>query len=193
MAPKHTGTRLTSNRGTKLRSSGVSHGGETKIDPNVRLSEVATLERDQIVLCIEERARAFQGWQANLGLEMLKVQKYTEGGHYRHHYDWRGGAQMDRWSSFMVYVDVADGIVGGGTEFPRIRRPDEKFCEFVECAEGRQDEMGVTFKPIKGNAVFWINLRADGSGYQETWHAGLPVEKGWKYGLNIWSWAAFDH
>ena len=43
------------------------------------------------------------------------------------------------------------------------------------------------FKPRAGNAVYWENFRADGTGYDETWHAGLPVTKGVKVGLNIWS------
>jgi prolyl 4-hydroxylase len=47
---------------------------------------------------------------------------------------------------------------------------------------------GVIFKPIPGNAVYWENMRADGSGFAESWHAGLPVTKGEKIGLNIWSW-----
>ncbi|KAI0396901.1 hypothetical protein F5Y17DRAFT_417276 [Xylariaceae sp. FL0594] len=48
---------------------------------------------------------------------------------------------------------------------------------------------GVTFKAIPGNAVYWENFRPDGTGrgWQETWHAGLPVTKGTKVGLNIWS------
>ena len=47
---------------------------------------------------------------------------------------------------------------------------------------------GVIFKPIPGNAVYWENMREDGSGYAESWHAGLPVTRGEKIGLNIWSW-----
>ena len=52
----------------------------------------------------------------------------------------------------------------------------------------RSKKDGITFKPIKGNAVFWENLRADGTGYTETWHAAYPVTSGTKVGLNIWSW-----
>jgi prolyl 4-hydroxylase len=61
----------------------------------------------------------------------------------------------------------------------------------LECpGDGEEEERheGVTFKPIPGNAVFWENLREDGSAYWETWHAGLPVETGEKIGLNVWSW-----
>jgi prolyl 4-hydroxylase len=96
----------------------------------------------------------------------------------------------------MVYVDA--DCVGGGTEFPRIRMPDVKkgrWCELLECDESSEDgqstpKMGVTFKPIAGNAVFWQNLAKDGRGYEETYHAGLPVASGYKVGLNIWSWGS---
>lgn len=62
----------------------------------------------------------------------------------------------------------------------------------MECGEAheRLGEMGVEFKPIKGNAVFWVNMRSDGKGYEETYHAGLPVTEGFKIGLNIWSWGS---
>lgn len=90
----------------------------------------------------------------------------------------------------MVYLDA--NCTGGGTNFPRLRMPRKRqWCRFIECDEdntiGTSYE-GVTFKPIKGNAIFWENLRPDGTGYPETWHAALPVLSGTKVGLNIWSW-----
>lgn len=91
----------------------------------------------------------------------------------------------------MVYVDAQ--CEGGGTEFPRLKMPDlttGRWCEFLECGEDDKSKLGITFKPIKGNAVFWENLRADGRGYEETYHAGLPVKSGTKVGLNIWSWGS---
>lgn len=100
----------------------------------------------------------------------------------------------------MVYVEA--NCTGGGTNFPRLKKPvGREWCRFLECGEdgegeggeelvdGRGEKVeGVTFKAISGNAVFWENLREDGSGYWETWHAGLPVKSGVKIGLNIWSW-----
>jgi prolyl 4-hydroxylase len=88
------------------------------------------------------------------------------------------------------------GIRGGGTQFPRFERPEEKegegkCCEVVECAdEGEVNGEVVVFKPIEGNAVFWVNLWPDGRGYEDVWHAGLPVLKGEKVGFNIWSWGS---
>jgi prolyl 4-hydroxylase len=98
-------------------------------------------------------------------------------------------------TTFMVYVDGQ--CEGGGTEFPRLRMPDQsrrQWCKFLECEEnevvkdGSKTKMGITFKPKKGNAVFWENIRPDGRGYEETWHAALPVISGTKVGLNIWTW-----
>jgi len=92
-----------------------------------------------------------------------------------------------RISSFMVWL--GDACTGGGTHFPRMRRPEgDEWCRFVEC-DGEQE--GIVFKPVKGNAVYWENIRPDGTGYEESWHAGLPVLSGEKIGLNIWSW--FQH
>lgn len=174
----------------------------------MRDSEVALIPRTDAVRCVEDRARAVQGWRDEVWLERLRVQRYRAGGHYAHHFDWstgRGG--WGRVSSFMVWVDDSDGsgeegeaLEGGGTEFPLLRRVgDQRWCQFVECPEGGQGEgdhgeggeggKGVVFKPVPGNAVYWENFMADGTGrgYEETWHAGLPVKKGIKVGLNIWS------
>lgn len=81
-----------------------------------------------------------------------------------------------------------------GGEVKKGGEEEDPWCRFVECEGGRvktgPDGRGVTFKAVEGNAVFWTNFRADGSGdgYRETWHAGLPVTRGEKVGLNIWSW-----
>jgi prolyl 4-hydroxylase len=97
----------------------------------------------------------------------------------------------------MAWVAGDDsGLVGGGTEFPLLRQKmDARWCRFVECpASGHQDGAATVFKPIAGNAVYWENFRSDGSGrgYDETWHAGLPVVEGVKVGLNIWSWGRIE-
>lgn len=168
----------------KFKPSTVWTDGVERLDTTVRESEKALLDRDDIVKCIENRARVFQGWRPDVFIEKLWSQRYTQNGHYRHHYDWSSASSHSgRVSSFMVYLEA--NCTGGGTNFPRLEIPrGGNWCEFVEC-ESRQ---GVTFKPLKGNAVFWENLRADGTGYKECWHAGLPVLSGTKIGLNIWSW-----
>ncbi|KAL4926229.1 oxidoreductase, 2OG-Fe(II) oxygenase family [Aspergillus undulatus] len=172
---------------TLYSSSSDAHLNKT--DSTKRLSDRALLPRTDIVRCIESRAKAFQGWKPHLYIERMWAQRYNVSGHYIHHYDWAGTARGrggDRLSTFMVYL--AADCVGGGTNFPRLRMPrDTKWCELLECDAGKKGE-GVTFKPIKGNAVFWENVGSDGRGWPQTWHAAFPVERGEKVGLNIWSW-----
>lgn len=167
-------------------------------------------------------------------IERLKMQRYTEKGHYVHHFDWAGLAHggrggTDRVSSFLVWVECSgekqgERCKGGGTEFPRLKMGREQRRElcargWIECpelentwvndqrndgadgvksqdardidTEGQSEAEGVIFRPAAGNAIFWENLRKDGTGYEETWHAGLPVENGTKVGLNIWTWYRF--
>lgn len=122
----------------------------------------------------------------------MRTQRYGPGGHYNHHYDWSSNVRgWGRVSSLLAWVEGSDDLKGGGTEFPLIKRPVEKeWCRFIECEEDEQEEnggMGVVFKVVPGNAVYWENFAADGRGYEQTWHAGLPVHEGTKAGLNIWS------
>jgi len=144
------------------------------------------------VQCIEQRALAFQGWPRETFIERLWTQRYGVGGHYAQHYDWATASKASRRvSSFMVYLSAE--CEGGGTHFPRLERPDDgrRWCEFLECGGGNEE--GVTFKPRRGAAVFWSNFDADGRGYKETIHAGMPVTEGVKVGLNIWSWYQAGH
>jgi prolyl 4-hydroxylase len=60
-----------------------------------------------------------------------------------------------------------------------------KWCEYIDCDE--EWEKGVTFRPVEGNAVFWVNLQEDGHGDERVLHAGLPVTSGKKLGMNIWT------
>lgn len=154
-------------------------------DETVRKSEKALISRDEIVQCIETRALAIQGWPEDTFIERLWTQRYNTSGHYAHHYDWATASKRSRRvSTFMVYL--AADCIGGGTNFPRLDMPkDNRWCEYVECGS---DSEGVTFKPKEGRAVFWMNFDADGRGYKETIHAGMPVRRGTKIGLNIWTW-----
>lgn len=182
----------------KYNPSIVYDGITEQVDPTKRLSDRALLDRDNTVRCLEDRVRAFQGWRPHLHVERMWAQRYNTSGHYRHHYDWLGSLARggDRLSTFMVYLNA--NCTGGGTNFPRLRMPPGKlWCRFLECDETAMGATGaaassapegITFKPIKGNAIFWENLRPDGTGYPETWHAAFPVTSGTKVGLNIWSW-----
>jgi len=119
-------------------------------------------------------------------LESMTIQRYETNGFFKHHYDWFGRAPAsDRRSTMNVFLQ--GNCTGGETHFPYLKIPEDKsWCQFIDC-ESKQE--GVMFKPIAGNAVFWENVRPDGAGYTETFHAGMPVLSGTKIGLNIWTWS----
>lgn len=50
---------------------------------------------------------------------------------------------------------------------------------------------GMAFRPIAGNALFWVNMFPNGTGDTRTLHAGLPVGEGTKTAMNIWPRAYF--
>ncbi|KAH9878483.1 hypothetical protein IAQ61_001755 [Plenodomus lingam] len=196
--------------------STIWNQGHETLDPKIRHSEKARLPRTPLIQCIEQRAHSFQGWRPYTFIEKLWAQRYGVGGHYTYHYDWSTAtAQAGRVSSFMVYLEA--NCTGGGTHFPRLARPvGAQWCRFLECegererergdghareggregGKGKSEEhptQGIIFKPIPGNAIYWENMRPDGTGYWETWHAGLPVKTGVKIGLNIWTWFQQGH
>ncbi|PYI05625.1 hypothetical protein BO78DRAFT_271472, partial [Aspergillus sclerotiicarbonarius CBS 121057] len=157
------------------------------VDTNQRVSESAYVPRDDVVRQIEKRARKFQGWRGKAThLQELKTQRYGVNGFYNFHYDWAGDSdEGNRVTTFMVYL--ATNCTGGGTNFPRLERPeDRRWCNVIECDD--DEYSGVTFKPIPGAAVFWENMHPNGSVHRATRHAALPVKSGEKVGLNIWGW-----
>lgn len=133
--------------------------------------------------CIEQRAAAFQGFSAaSSEMEDLQVVRYGVSNEFRDHYDW--GEEVPRQSTFFVYLDA--DCTGGGTNFPLLDAPiGKEWCKYLDC--NGTDFQGVAFKPIVGSALFWENIRSDGTLHSKTLHAGLPVTSGTKVGLNIWT------
>ncbi|KAK8038494.1 hypothetical protein PG993_006905 [Apiospora rasikravindrae] len=175
--------------------SAVADGGAEGLR-KTRTSQSTNVPRDAAVRCIEERALRFQGFDVpRTHLEPVQLVKYGAGEHYHFHTDWYTDAAAhartaatggNRLSSFFAYVAASDDITGGGTNFPMLEAPlDERWCRFVDCDEPW--DRGVTFRPVVGNAVYWENLHADGTGDERNLHAGLPVTSGWKIGMNIWT------
>ncbi|KAK4209454.1 hypothetical protein QBC37DRAFT_475536 [Rhypophila decipiens] len=51
----------------------------------------------------------------------------------------------------------------------------------------KHEKGGLAFRPVAGNALFWINLHPEnGTGDTRTNHAGLPILDGIKTAMNIW-------
>lgn len=184
----------------RFSSSQISDESGQQHLASTRTSRSTSLHSDEVVRCIEERALQFQGYDIpRTHLEPLQAVQYSLGETYAPHTDWftsplqttpeYGG---NRLSSFFVYISTSDDIVGGGTQFPLLDAPkDERWCQFVNCDAGWDD--GVTFRPIAKNAVYWKNLRGGGKdgkgrvGDRRTLHSGLPVQRGKKLGMNIWT------
>ncbi len=127
-------------------------------------------------------------------IEPLQLVRYGPNEYYHAHVDWFDALHREkkgwksrlynRGASFFVYLE--DGCVGGGTHFSQISAStDESQLAAIDQWVGT-DQSGVSFKPQKGNALFWVNLKPDGMGDDRLVHAGLPVEKGRKVGMNIW-------
>lgn len=187
--------------GTFARSNVASAEGD--VVSSHRTSSSTTVGADAVTNCISRRAARFQGLDKPIAhLEPIQLVHYSVGEQYHFHTDWfpedatvptghagvpRGG---NRVSSFFAYVDASDDIAGGGTHFPKLpAKSGEGWCRFVECDD--QWDRGVTFRAVAGNAVYWTNLvkGPDGNpkGDDRVLHAGLPVIRGSKLGMNIWS------
>lgn len=100
------------------------------------------------------------------------------------------GRQYNRPASFFVFLRA--NCTGGGTWFPEVDVLERDVARGGEL-EGlfggkveRGKERGVVFKPVVGNALFWVNIDARGKGDKRMVHAGLPVGEGEKIGMNLW-------
>ncbi|EER26925.1 hypothetical protein D8B26_002532 [Coccidioides posadasii str. Silveira] len=167
----------------------VYRNGVTDVDSGHRKSENAWPPRDEVLQCIEQRARRLQQLDSGLEVEPISVQRYHVDGFFTYHYDQFAAPpnRRNRRSTFNVFLE--GDCTGGGTHFPRIPRPtDPNWCQYIDC---ESTEPGTIFKPIAGAAVFWLNTRDNGTGYDETLHAGMPVKSGRKIGMNIWFWKDF--
>ncbi|PMD50079.1 uncharacterized protein K444DRAFT_638283 [Hyaloscypha bicolor E] len=99
---------------------------KSTVDSIHRSSRTASLERQELVRCIEERARSFPAYDSP-GLIKPLVQRYGVSNQYRDHYCWfSDGPYPDGniESTFFVYIQT--NCTGGGTNFPRLKAPEEE-------------------------------------------------------------------
>jgi prolyl 4-hydroxylase len=90
-----------------------------------------------------------------------------------------------------MFRDPAMGVgpPGAASATERSKR-EEEWCKWIDCDEPWEN--GLTFRPVEGSAVFWVNLLPTKGGKvrvgdERTVHAGLPVLRGRKMGMNIWT------
>jgi len=121
--------------------------------------------------------------------------RYAPGQKFDLHHDWYAmpqlladGRRFNRPASFFVFLEA--NCTEGETWFPHIKMPEirEDGEEGKEAGSARWRERGggTAFRPVEGNAIFWVNLMPSGRGDGRVVHAGLPVGEGRKTGLNIW-------
>ena len=181
----------------------VKHG--QKQTTSERTSSSAGLPRDDpAVRCVLDRARAFMGTMLRDGWDEMgppQLVRYGPGQRFDAHHDWydaprratdTSGRRWNRVASFFAVLDA--DCTGGETHFPYIgavaaqspRREPAWVGSWVD-ARGDEDlrplwraheDGGLAFRPVAGNAIFWVNLHANGTGDARTVHAGLPLGEG---------------
>ncbi|KAI0025358.1 hypothetical protein F4780DRAFT_790965 [Xylariomycetidae sp. FL0641] len=120
--------------------------------------------------------------------------RYAPGQQFRLHADWfaspqarapdaagTGGPAWNRPASFLAVLE--DACDGGETWFPFVDVGD---ATAEDGAWGAHADGGLAVRPVKRNALFWVNLFSNGTGDERTRHAGLPPTTGVKTALNIW-------
>ncbi|EOA88942.1 uncharacterized protein SETTUDRAFT_38254 [Exserohilum turcica Et28A] len=189
----------------------ISRGSGTTHRVSGRTSDSAPLPLSHpLVSCILSRARRFMGTMLlpSEPFSIPQLVRYVAGQKFNLHTDFwaqhqvtavdqeevgRGAGKRDmffnRVASFFVFL--RDNCTGGYTYFPLINVPAQVDLEAlfegrVERGDVGGEEGGVKVKPVRGNALFWVNLDEEGKGDGRVVHAGLPVDEGEKIGLNIW-------
>ena len=162
---------------TSLKPSRVvnhSLGGDRAVRSVARSSSSCKISasHDLVVRRAVQRAAYLTGL-APQHAEAVQVVHYLPGQEYRPHFDWftpddsrfeeRTRTQGNRLVSVFVYLTHCQA--GGATAFPML---------------------GKSFAPEEGCALCWYNLKRSGEPDERTLHAGEPVERGEKWGMNIW-------
>jgi prolyl 4-hydroxylase len=180
-----------------FKPSTVTKYGRT-VQAQYRTSWSASLPRTHpVVGCVLSRASAFMGTMLAPGKDDIgapQLVRYRPGQKFDLHTDWYPRPQQmyegkprlwNRIASFFAILQA--NCTEGETWFPHIRAiapQDRRDPRGVAWREHEKE--GLAFRPIVGNALFWVNLHANGTGDERVEHAGLPVKEGMKTAMNIW-------
>jgi prolyl 4-hydroxylase len=183
------------------------HDGNIKIQSTERTSSSAALPVDDpVVECVLARASNFMGTGLRPEWDEIgppQLVRYGPGQRFDLHHDWfdtpriaKDGTKRtwNRVASFFAVLQ--DDCTAGETLFPYIEgiaganpwaNKDQSAIEAKEQPVWREyEDGGLAFRPVKGNAIFWQNLHANGTGDGRVMHAGLPLGQGLKTAMNIW-------
>lgn len=137
------------------------------------ITECGKVSDDEILKKIQLRASAFS-WFPIKHIESLNLTRYQYNQKYDIHADYFDpsnvkllGIAKQRVCTFFVYLNDLPEDAGGHTIFPKLN---------------------ISIRPVKGNAVFWLNTGFDGTLYPITKHMGEVIRKEdvVKYAMNIW-------
>ncbi|KAK1989804.1 hypothetical protein LX36DRAFT_537778, partial [Colletotrichum falcatum] len=184
----------------EFRPSLVFRDGAARGSPDRTSWSAGLPESDAAVRCVARRAEGFMGAALAPGRDEVgapQLVRYAAGQRFGAHRDWYDGFQPDartgrdrRWNRVASFLAVLeDGCEGGETWFPRVRAATPQHLAGERRRRRhwrRHEDGGLAFRPVRGNAVFWVNLHANGTGDERVVHAGLPVVSGVKTAMNIW-------
>lgn len=139
-------------------------------DKDFRTSKTAFFSRKGVLPGIEQKVCNTLGIDRKYA-EDGQVQSYEVGQQFKSHNDYFHPGHDDehlsggqRTWTFMVYLGEVES--GGETHFPTL---------------------DVSIEPKKGMAVVWSSIGRDGDVDPRTLHAGLPIKKGQKSIITIWT------
>ncbi|KAF5024431.1 hypothetical protein F66182_3517 [Fusarium sp. NRRL 66182] len=174
---------------------------KTVIDRRFRTSQSAMVQKnDTVGQCLSRRMKSILGNVQHIDTEPIQIVKYEPDERFHVHMDWfdkprnrtysREHPQRpyNRLASIFTYLD--DNCTGGETYFPQVQGVSAVADgdKFSRTESGK----GLLVRPKRGNAVFWNNLLPNGTGDPRVAHAGLPVHKGRKIGINLFSHYYYD-
>lgn len=179
---------LTPSSENRTSASTVRLANGSRVLSPYRTSSTGTLPRDDpVVQCIIARAAEIQGFLPPKQIENPQITHYEQGQEFQPHFDWAAddlGKAKNRMATVFSILESECGNCG--TSFPRIpidwSSREQDWCEFFAC----ENKTMVT-KPVAGSAIYWRNVHPNGTGDLRTLHAGLPLDYGFKTGLNIWT------
>jgi len=155
-----------------LRPSTISAPPGGEYDNAFRTSRTCDLfDADPVVATLDQKICAAIGFDRSLA-EPTQGQHYEVGQVFKTHTDFFKPYELEKYTmgelgqrtwTFMIYLN--DVEAGGETDFP---------------------EIGVKFRPMRGRAVVWNNLRSTGEGNDLTRHQSLPVTAGTKTIVTKW-------